>query len=226
MPYKAIPGVYRILCLVTGRSYVGSSGNIRDRWRRHKQALNEARHHSILLQHAWRKYGALAFSFTILQVCENNAERITAEQHWIDNLHAAKRGHGYNRAPFAGTVATTLRSAATRRRIAIATTGRKASSETRAKMSASRKGRPAWNLGLSHSAATRRKMSEGQRDHRRRNPVESAETSARRSRAKKGLTKSPEHRAKIAATLTGKILTDRHRANISAGLRRYRLGRI
>jgi excinuclease UvrABC nuclease subunit len=45
-------GVYQILCVPTGKVYVGSASNLRIRWREHRWALNRGTHHSEYLQRA------------------------------------------------------------------------------------------------------------------------------------------------------------------------------
>jgi group I intron endonuclease len=92
-------GVYEIVNKVNGDRYVGSSKCIKDRWNAHVHTLNNGRNkgESILLR-AWRKYGADAFDFRVLLVCD--AARTTYyEQRFIDALQPY-----YNIAPTAGSV--------------------------------------------------------------------------------------------------------------------------
>ena len=68
-------GIYAIHNVVNGNEYVGSSTNIRVRWREHRLSLNTKKHHSKYLQRAWDKYGASAFEFLLLEETSNLVER-------------------------------------------------------------------------------------------------------------------------------------------------------
>lgn len=133
-PARGIAGVYALICEPTGRLYVGSAVNIRDRWARHLRELEAANHRNSLLQRAWNKYGAASFRATILERIEAPDTLLAREQIWIDQLKSAAPT-GFNLAPVAG-----------------GTRGLKMSAESRARMSASAKGRV-------HSAQARRRLS-------------------------------------------------------------------
>src|SRR4051794_5001336 len=62
-------GIYAIRCKPTGKVYVGSAARITKRWNDHRQSLASGKHHSVLLQRAWEKYGPDAFEFTVLAYC-------------------------------------------------------------------------------------------------------------------------------------------------------------
>ncbi len=63
----SIPGIYAITRIETGRQYIGQARNIRKRWELHRHYLRKGEHHNFVLQEAWTKYGAKAFSFAILR---------------------------------------------------------------------------------------------------------------------------------------------------------------
>jgi group I intron endonuclease len=46
-------GVYRIKNMRNGKFYIGSSKNLKGRWKTHKRQLNKGRHHCDTLQDAW-----------------------------------------------------------------------------------------------------------------------------------------------------------------------------
>ena len=58
-------GVYKITCKVNNRFYIGASINIENRWREHRRDANNQKHHSIIFQRAWNKYGEDAFSLVL-----------------------------------------------------------------------------------------------------------------------------------------------------------------
>lgn len=69
-----------------GRIYVGSSTQIAHRWAQHKSNLKHGRHTNPHLQSAWDKYGADAFSITLLEYVLDSVYLIEREQWWYDFL--------------------------------------------------------------------------------------------------------------------------------------------
>lgn len=78
-------GVYQILNKVNGKSYIGSSINLTWRKTKHFTELRNNKHHSIILQKAFIKYGENNFEFKVLT---NTLPEhlIKLEQWFIDNL--------------------------------------------------------------------------------------------------------------------------------------------
>ena len=158
-------GIYRIE-LGNEHFYIGSAVDLDRRKREHCREMKRGVHPNKIVQHCWNKYGV--FEFTVLEECEI-PELLATEQVWIDKHFADPKNA--NLSPTAGSPL-----------------GCKHSAETRAKLSAVRKGVP-------KSAETRAKMSiagKG-REH-------SAETRAKMSATRKGKPWSAETRAKISAT--------------------------
>lgn len=86
--------IYRITCLTTAETYVGSTTNKNPRWSGHKNKLRKGKHHSALLQSAWNKYGEDQFEFVVIEKFEECTEtdlRIK-EQGWIEKLNTHKDG--------------------------------------------------------------------------------------------------------------------------------------
>lgn len=83
------PGIYAITHLATGRAYVGSASNISKRWHRHRRELGAGGHCNAHLQAAWNRYGADAFTWSVLEFTSDLTAR---EQHWIDKLDAYEQG--------------------------------------------------------------------------------------------------------------------------------------
>jgi len=82
------PGIYEIMNLLTGDSYVGQSLHPRKRWVEHKGSLRHGHGINPHLQYAWDKYGEEAFSFRVLVVCEP-FELLRYEQAIVDSLMPA-----------------------------------------------------------------------------------------------------------------------------------------
>lgn len=76
-------GIYKIENKINGKLYIGSAVNIEARWRGHRCDLEKGKHHSSILQRAWRKYGSEAFSFVSLMVCAKE-DLIFYEQRALD----------------------------------------------------------------------------------------------------------------------------------------------
>jgi len=90
-------GVYQITNTANGNRYIGSSVNIRTRWKWHMRSLRKQTHYNYHLQNAWNKYGEDSFTFEVLEYCEKE-RLIEREQFYIDNEKPS-----YNIAPIAGS---------------------------------------------------------------------------------------------------------------------------
>lgn len=77
-------GIYVIICTVTGEMYVGSSVDVRRRWRQHRNRLRKGTSTSPRLQSAWTTYPD-HFSFALLQECLEEKLH-SMEQQWFDRL--------------------------------------------------------------------------------------------------------------------------------------------
>lgn len=83
------PGVYALEHTPTGRHYVGSSKQMKERFRGHLNALTKNRHHSWKLQQAWGDGGFVA---KVLEVVDDHDKLTEREQWWIDELRAWDEG--------------------------------------------------------------------------------------------------------------------------------------
>lgn len=90
-----ISGIYLIVNIINNKIYVGSSYKINARWSGHKHELRLNKHHSILLQRAWNKYGEENFKFVVLEYVDKK-ELIEREQYWLDKLKCYDKRIGYN----------------------------------------------------------------------------------------------------------------------------------
>lgn len=116
--------IYSITNTVNGKRYVGSSVSSYKRFATHKSALKMNAHHNTHLQRAWNKYGQNTFVFAVIEECDD-AVRYQREQFWMDTLNTTSQQYGYNIRPQAD--------------------GHRLSDETKAKLSAVRKGVPVFN---------------------------------------------------------------------------------
>ncbi len=165
-------GVYRILNLLTGDFYIGSSKSISGRWKIHKRTLELGNHHNLHLQRAWKKYGSKAFSFVVIVLvrCEKNL--LKEEQKLIDNEKSV-----YNILQKAGSPLGYKHSLEALRKIGLASLGRR-------------------NTGWRHTAGWKREKSEISK-----NSKHSEATKLKISLANKGRRMSPE-KTRLGAVLS------------------------
>lgn len=148
-----LSGVYRI-SLFDGRCYIGSSNYIQKRWEDHRLQLRKRVHHSRYLQFAYNKYGADAFTYEIVELCDPDllTER---EQWWIDTDCSAFNMFPTARSPlgFRHSAETKALWSAQRKGKNLGnkfSLGKYPSAETRAILSAQRKGRRSPTASLSN----------------------------------------------------------------------------
>jgi group I intron endonuclease len=96
MAKELLKGIYKISNIINGKFYIGSSNDIKDRWREHICQLNQNKHHNKHLQRAWNKYGAENFEFNIIEYVENEDDLLKIEQRWLDETKCYNREIGYN----------------------------------------------------------------------------------------------------------------------------------
>lgn len=79
-------GVYLITCRANGKRYVGSSTDMRRRWREHRHDLKSGRHSNPHLQNSWSKHGPDSFTFSALSFVKRAHALLWHEQRWIRAL--------------------------------------------------------------------------------------------------------------------------------------------
>lgn len=80
-----ISGIYKIINNITGDFYIGSSKNIKERWRTHKKQITWKLRPSKLYE-AFQQYGLNNFTFLILENCDSNILK-EKEQYYINKYH-------------------------------------------------------------------------------------------------------------------------------------------
>jgi group I intron endonuclease len=107
LPPPRASGVYQIRCIPTGKVYVGSAVNLRDRWYRHCKSLAGGKHRNRYLQSAWDKYGEQSFEFEILEYVDVS-HLLHVEQEWIDSTGCTDKTIGFNLYNIAGSPGQSL----------------------------------------------------------------------------------------------------------------------
>ena len=82
---EKISGIYRITNTITGDSYIGSSKDVKRRWRSHKCQSSWNNNPNKQLYHDMKKYGLDKFEFEILAEVEIASLKET-EQEFIETL--------------------------------------------------------------------------------------------------------------------------------------------
>jgi group I intron endonuclease len=183
-------GIYVIKNIVNNKVYIGSAVDFIKRWRQHKNNLRKGKHHSARLLRAWNKYGEHNFKFELLQEVSNPLHLLSYEQVYLDYYKSYENEHGYNICKTAGSQYGLRHSEEAKRKISDAisgdsnpfkgrkhkpetiehlrkiNTGKKATEETRKKMSEA-KNKPEIleklkkiNTGKKHSEETKNKIRE------------------------------------------------------------------
>lgn len=70
----SVGGTYRITHTRTGRSYIGCTRNLVQRFSYHRTMLNRGKHHNAALQRDWSIDGPESFSFEIVARFQNDRE--------------------------------------------------------------------------------------------------------------------------------------------------------
>lgn len=178
---KVVIAVYQIRNVISKKFYIGSSQNVYERWRKHRNKLRANKHHNPKLQASWNKHKEEAFVFEILATFESIEDMCACEDgllqtHAGDPLccnislwqDAPMRGRTGESHPNYGKKLTDdvkqVIAEATRRQWEVADprTGQKHSKETRKKISAKIQQAVAEGRGGTFipSEETRKKMSE------------------------------------------------------------------
>jgi group I intron endonuclease len=95
-------GIYKIVCLNSGKIYIGQSVNIKTRKKDHFSNLRNNRHDNQHIQNAWNKYGESNFVFEVIEEVDNFDLLTEREQYWMDTLKSYDKKIGFNITPIAG----------------------------------------------------------------------------------------------------------------------------
>lgn len=170
-------GVYQIMNEVNGKSYVGSSKDINNRWSCWKRNFTLPMNYKSLLKAAVQKYGIENFTFIILEECAPTKEALEAlENHYLQQI---KPAYNIIEQSYAPTGRKHPHSEDTKAKIRA-----KRALQTNVRQKGYKMSQPAWNKGLPspHRGKTR-----------------PAEVGAKISQTMMGHAVSEETRAKLRA---------------------------
>ena len=83
---EIISGIYKIINIITGDFYIGSSKNVKQRWINHKCPSTWKRHSNNPMYLDMQKYGVDEFDFQILKEVEIEQLK-EKEQQFIEKMH-------------------------------------------------------------------------------------------------------------------------------------------
>lgn len=211
MADPANTGIYEIVNLVNGKRYIGSAKSLKNRRSQHWTRLKGGWHHNRKLQRSWNKYGAESFQFRVLLCCRV-IDLLLFEQRAIDAIRPE-----LNICPTAGSTLGRVHSKETRTLIALSKVGLKMaprSVEHREALSRANKGKPKDPAHLEKLLSGRRKYVRTEEDCKAVSlAMKRAYEDGRHRRDR-----PTEYRDKISKTLTGRKLSDEHRANVSRAM--------
>lgn len=219
----AVSGIYKILCVPTGKFYIGSSNNVKRRWGEHRKRLRQGSHPSAHLQNAWNLHGEASFEFVVLELTPVEI-LLSREQVWLDSTKSYERKIGYNsalraEAPFQGK----KYSVETRAKISAAVKAQWSFPATRVRQCAAMKkalSDPAVRARKSSSAKARCSTPEARAAQSARSKKYWAIPGAREKHSEvcKGRKFSAEHIANLSAAHTGVKLSATHRNSLSTAM--------
>jgi group I intron endonuclease len=228
-------GIYKIENIINLKCYLGSSVDIKRRWRQHLGNLRCDKHTNRHLQSSWNQYGEGNFTFSVLEHCPAEA-LVSREQFYFNTLHPE-----LNLNPLAATNLGFKHSQETVEKMRVARLGIPLSPEWRAAMSAGMKGVKRQPFTPEHCkaigdfwrgkkrgplSAERRAEISAMLTGKKRGPYKpqqvkreprSPEWCAAISIARKGRKQTPEHIEAAAATRRGKPLSQEHKDAIALG---------
>lgn len=76
---RGISGVYALRNTVSGRVYIGSSVDVRRRWREHTRSLENGSHPCGRLIYDWQAYGRHSFQFELVSPCPPEELTVTEQ---------------------------------------------------------------------------------------------------------------------------------------------------
>lgn len=76
--------VYRLQNCANRRFYIGSTGNLRSRWKSHLRDLEEERHVNSALQVDYQRFGRSSFKFSVSRRCQSRFEAFAHEHRYLN----------------------------------------------------------------------------------------------------------------------------------------------
>lgn len=128
--------IYTIFNKANGKIYVGKTSNPNARWRKHIYASeNKHGEKQFYFHRALKKYGINSFTFSILQIFNNEKDSFDAERYWIKYFKSNINTFGYNLTEGGEGSSGNIMSEEAKKKISLAHIGMTHSANTIIKMS-------------------------------------------------------------------------------------------
>lgn len=196
-------GIYKIENIVNGCLYIGSSVNLKKRFKDHVRLLKQNRHHSTKMQNSWNKYGEDNFIFEILECCDKN-ELLIKEQFFLDSYNP-----NLNICKVAGNKLGVKMSDKQKQFLSEINKGKKLSDETKQKISLGNLGKTR-NKGVLKSEDIKQKISLSCLGK-----TFSEETKVKLSNKRKLREITEETKLKMSESHNGKVMSDETKLKMS-----------
>lgn len=156
--------VYKILNKINGKIYIGQTQNIKERWKHHIYISKKPNDKNYQLIHkAIAKYGVKNFTIKVIETHKEYQKTLQAETKLIAfyKTNVSKYGSkfGYNFTDGGEGWFGHKHTEETKEKLRLIRLGKKASKETKKKMSDHRKGKDNGMFGKHHSKLSRKKIS-------------------------------------------------------------------
>ena len=129
--------IYKILCKVNNKFYIGRAVNFDKRISIHKSRLKNNKHVNKYLQNLWNKYGEENFEFLILETCDRQ-HICDREQYYLDLFIGTDKCVNISKSSNNNTSSSTLE---TRLKISASNKGKKHSESVKKLLSIKHKGK-------------------------------------------------------------------------------------
>jgi group I intron endonuclease len=192
--YPKGAGIYKLTCIINGKTYIGKSVNFYNRFSAHKYSekkLNGSyRLQRAIIKHGWNSFNIeILEEFPVFDKLKDNEKLLEKESYYIELFDSTNPQRGYNTCKFSRDRTGVNHSEETKQKISLANLGRKRepmSEETKKRMSQSA-------LGKVFSEETREKLRQ----------------------ANLGKTLSEEHKEKLRLVNLGKTISEETRKKLS-----------
>ncbi len=205
--------VYKVTCVVSGKSYVGqTTRSLRRRWTEH--VYDATRGVRVHFYNAIRKYGAESFEVTQLEECPDREQLDDREMFWIKHLNTLEEGYNCKEGGDSHVWSAEARTRQSRRMQGRA--GKKHSDAARQKISEAHRGERNYMWGRKTSTETKAKQSASlkERAHHLRGKTHTPEMITRLKQAHLGKVMSEAAKEKISVSLTGRSLSETHKERL------------
>lgn len=172
-----LSGIYEIRNRLSGKSYIGSAKEFKERWKDHSSSLRNNKHQNKHLQYSFSK-GTESLShdnfveFHVVEIMQGSSkeERLEREAYWIEQaIETYGRENVYNMRldPKQENKEWSNNPNKTKEKMSVSHRGKKLSEQTKKRISVAKKGIPNLAIGIPRSEVTKQRISRANKGKRR-----------------------------------------------------------